>query len=101
MASAARKKITLIEMHAALIALGHEKLWWRAPVPKGRKQGVCQIVTWDDYVVARNDLDVYTKGWDVTDKAAVVFPRPPGSEPSHFDDELDNDALLHYCTLYG
>lgn len=101
MASAARKKITLIEMHAALIALGHEKLWWRAPVPKGRKQGVCQIVTWDNFVVARKDLDVYTKGWDVTDKAAVVFPCPPGSQPSHFDDGLENGAVLQYCMLYG
>lgn len=43
MASAARKKLTLIEMHAALIALGHEKLWWRAPVPKGRKQGCVRL----------------------------------------------------------
>lgn len=101
MASASRKKITLIEMHAALIALGHDKLWWRDPVPKGRKQGVCQIVTWDDYVVARNDLDVDTKGWDFTDKAAVVFPCPPGSKPSHFDDELEDGAVLQYSTFYG
>ena len=100
MRSTARKKITLIQLHRALIALGHEKLWWRAPKPKGRKQGVCQIVTWDNFV-ARNDLDVHTKGWDFTDKATVVFPRSPGSEPTHYDDELDKDAILNYCVLYG
>lgn len=97
----ARKKITLIQMHAALIALGHEKLWWREPVPRGRKRGMCQIVTWDNFVVARSDLDVYTKDWDFTDNAAVVFPCPPGGQPSHFDDELDKAATFHYCTLYG
>lgn len=51
--------------------------------------------------MARNDLDVHTKGWDVTDKAAVVLPRPPGSEPSHFDDELEDGAVLQYSMLYG
>lgn len=100
MALAARKKITLIEMHAALSALGHDKLWWRAPVPKGRKKGVCQIVTWDNYVVARNDLDVHTKGWDFTDNAAVIFPCPPGEEPSFFDDVLDDVTSVCYCTVY-
>ena len=101
MASAARKKITVTEMHAALIALGHDKLWLRDPVPKGRKKGVCQIVTWDNYVVARNDLDVDTKGWDFTDKAGVIFPCPPGSQPSRFDDELDEWAVFQYSVLYS
>jgi hypothetical protein len=100
MASTARKKITLIQMHKALIALGHDKLWWRGPVPKGHKQGVCQIVTWDNFVVARNDLDVHTKGWDFTDKATIVFPCPPEEEPTLFDEELDDGTALFYCTLY-
>lgn len=101
MASAARKKITLIEMHAALIAVGHDKLWWRDPVPKGRKLGVCQIVTWNNYVVAERHLDVHTKGWDFTKHATVVFPCPPGSQPFNFDDELEDGAVLQYCMLYG
>lgn len=96
-----RNKITICQMHAALIALGHEKLWWRNPVPKGRKQGVCQIVTWDNFVVAKKDLDVLTKGWDVTDKAAVVFPCPPGGQPSHFDEELNTDTLFNANLRYG
>jgi hypothetical protein len=88
MASAARKKITVTEMHAALIALGHDKLWLRDPVPKGRKKCVpdCDL---GRLCCGRNDLDVDTKGWDFTDKAGVIFPCPPGSQPSRFDDELD------------
>lgn len=100
MASAVRKKVTLIEMHAALTAMGHEKLWFCRPVPKGRKSGVCQIVTWDNYVVAEKHLDVHTKGWDVTKRATYVFPYVPGCEPSQFDDELGESSLFMLHTLY-
>ncbi|MDW3779722.1 hypothetical protein QWU01_23260 [Kluyvera cryocrescens] len=101
MASAVRKKVTLIEMHAALTAMGHEKLWFCRPVPKGRKLGVCQIVTWDNYVVAENHLDVHTKGWDVTKRATYIFPYVPDSEPSQFDDELDDVSAILLCTVFG
>ncbi|HCI6643534.1 TPA: hypothetical protein NPP35_004408 [Klebsiella variicola subsp. variicola] len=101
MASKARKKITLIDMRKALIELGHDELWWRAPVPKGNKQGVCEIVTWDDYVVARKDLDVHTKGWDFTKNATVIFPCPQGCQPSRFDDVLDDVSAILLCTVHG
>lgn len=95
-----RKKINLIEIRCALIALGHEKLWFREPVPKGRNQGVCTILTWDNFVVARRDLDVCTKGWDLTHNASVIFPCPAGSSPNEVTKELDDDSVLYYCMRY-
>lgn len=89
-----------MEMRLALIALGHEKLWWREPKPTGRKKGVCEIVTWDNFVVARKDLDARNKHWAFTDKATVIFPCPPGGEPDLFDEELDSGAAFFYDTLY-
>lgn len=100
MASTARKKINLTEMHNALIALGHEKLWFCWPVPKGRKLGVCKIVTWDNYVVAEKHQDVLTKGWDFTKKASAIFPCPSGSEPWQFDEELCDESLFMLSMIY-
>lgn len=100
MSVGSRKKLTIHEMYAALIAMGHEKLWFCRPTKKGRKSGVCQIVTWDNYVVAERHLDVHTKGWDVTKRATYIFPYVPGSEPSQFDDELDESSLFMLQMLY-
>lgn len=44
-ASVARKKVTIRKMYAALPTMGHEKLWFYLPIAKGRKSGVCHIVT--------------------------------------------------------
>lgn len=95
-----RKIIDLRNIHDALIMLGHEKLWFCYPRPHNRKKGVCQIVTWNNYIVAERHLDVHTKGWDFTKHTTVIFPYPPGSQPSQFDDELTEESIFTLGLIY-
>ena len=66
-------RISLSAIRAALLALGHEKLWLR-------DSGLLtQIITWDEFVVA--ELNRKEQGWEICPEANFIYSNPQGLAP--------------------
>ncbi|MCU6414153.1 hypothetical protein [Enterobacter cloacae] len=87
-----KTRISLPAIRAALLALGHEKLWLRDSAP------LIQIITWDEFVAA--ELDHSGKGWEICPEANFIYSNPEGAAPDDAQ-ELTEDSVLRLSAVYS
>ena len=83
--------ITLRAMRAALLALGHEKLWVRDD------GAFVQIITWDAFVAA--ELNASGQGWEICPEANFIFSNPKGATPE-MATELTEEEVTRLLAIY-
>lgn len=84
-------RISLPAIRAALLALGHEKLWLRDSAP------LIQIITWDEFVAA--ELDRSGKGWEICPEANFIFSNPSAPAPDDAQ-ELTEESVARLSDAY-
>lgn len=86
-----KTRISLPAIRAALLALGHEKLWLR-------DSGLLiQIITWDEFVVA--ELNRKEQGWEICPEANYIYSNPQGLSPDDAQ-ELSEECVVRLSVDY-
>ncbi|MEH5573130.1 hypothetical protein PO590_13735 [Raoultella ornithinolytica] len=83
--------IGLKMMRAALLALGHERLWIRDSGPQ------IQIITWDGFIAAQ--LNRSSQSWEILPGANGTFSNPGADEPNDAK-ELTEEWTFQLSTVY-
>ncbi|MHA0871006.1 hypothetical protein [Enterobacter cloacae] len=86
-----KTRISLPAIRAALLALGHEKLWLRDSGP------LVQIITWDEFVAA--ELDRSGKGWEICPEANFIYSNPEDAAPVDAQ-ELTEESVVRLSVAY-
>ena len=86
-----KTRISLPAIRAALLALGHEKLWLRDSAP------LIQIITWDEFVAA--EFDRSGKGWEICPEANFIFSNPESVAPDDAQ-ELTEESVARLSAVY-
>ncbi|MBW4204094.1 hypothetical protein JW319_22315 [Enterobacter cloacae subsp. cloacae] len=84
-------QISLKMIREALLALGHEKIWFRE---NGSK---VEIITWDGCTAAR--LNHASKSWEIQPNANSTFTNPSGIKPVNAE-ELTKEQVFQLSTVY-
>lgn len=83
---------SLSAIRAALLALGHEKLWLR-------DSGLLiQIITWDEFVVA--ELNRKGQNWEICPEANFIYSHPEGTAPDDVQ-ELSEECVARLSVVYS
>lgn len=83
--------IGLQMIRAALLALGHERIWIRDSGPQ------IQIITWDGIIAAQ--LNLSSQSWEILAGANATFSNPGAYEPDDAT-ELTDEWTFQLSTIY-
>ncbi|ECE6306296.1 hypothetical protein FNN84_22840 [Salmonella enterica subsp. salamae] len=86
-----KTRISLPAIRAALLALGHEKLWLRDSAP------FIQIITWDEFVVA--ELNRSGQGWEIFPAVNLIYSNPEDVAPDDAQ-ELTEECVARLSVAY-
>ncbi|EFD5296639.1 hypothetical protein FU190_22490 [Escherichia coli] len=84
-------QIGLPNICAALLALGHEKLWIKDSGPQK------QVITWDGFVAAQ--LNFASQSWEILPGANATFSNPEDKKPADAT-ELTEEWIHQLTTVH-